>query len=260
MDWRRNRVVTVQAIFGPLRTYADDLFARQIERFGAHARPELAFVCSLIESGDCVFDIGAHIGSFAIPMAQRAGPAGRVVAIEAMPENFALLAENIRANGLERNVTALQTVIGKETGRYAPSIPDTNSGATYFTQTPDAGGTQALTLDHIAAKTAAPDLIKIDIEGGELDVLGNSAIVRERRPVIYSEVSAQHLERYGATVEDFEAFFRKLDYRLFRNSGERNAAHDDFIPVEVQNLASDKMLFDVLAVPGDSGRLGNLRL
>jgi FkbM family methyltransferase len=177
-----------------------------------------------------------------------------------MPENFALLAENIRANGLERNVTALQTVIGKETGRYAPSIPDANSGATYFTQTPDASGAPALTLDDIVAKTAIPDLIKIDIEGGELDVLGNSRIVRERRPVIYSEVSAQHLERYGATVEDFAGFFRELDYRLFRNAGERNAAHDDFIPVEVKNLSGDERLFDVLAVPGDSVRLRNLRL
>jgi FkbM family methyltransferase len=48
-----------------------------------------------LKSGDIVFDVGAHIGSFALKAARLAGEDGLVVALEPELENYRLLQENV---------------------------------------------------------------------------------------------------------------------------------------------------------------------
>jgi FkbM family methyltransferase len=255
MGWRDGKLVTITASFGVLRAYESDVITKNIQNFGAHNRPELAFLCNMIEPGDRVFDLGAHIGTFTIPMAQRVGATGLVVAVEAVAESFALLAENISANGLADRIRPIQAVIAQGSFNYAPQFVDINSGATHFVRTEDTAGAVSLSIDGIAAMTVTPDLIKIDIEGLELDALQSSKTIRAHRPVIYAEVSLNHLARYGATIDDFDRFLRSLDYRMFRNIGERNGAHDNFIPSELKELSECGRFCDVLAIARDSARL-----
>ena len=68
-----------------MEAFANDLVTNQIKKFGAHTRPELAFLLSVVDEGDAVFDIGGHIGTFAIPLAQKVGPSGRVLVVEPSP-------------------------------------------------------------------------------------------------------------------------------------------------------------------------------
>jgi hypothetical protein len=77
--------IKVTAIFGTVVAFKDDLITQQIIRFGAHTRPELAFLLNIINPRDKVFDIGAHIGTFAIPIAAKVGSQGRVLAVEGDP-------------------------------------------------------------------------------------------------------------------------------------------------------------------------------
>ena len=60
----------------------------------------------LPKNGDIVVDIGAHIGLYTIISSKRVGFNGKVVAIEAHPENFEILSRNIQVNKLT-NVIAL---------------------------------------------------------------------------------------------------------------------------------------------------------
>jgi hypothetical protein len=66
-----SNIIEMDAMFGTVYAFADDLVTDQMISFGAHTRPELAFLMSVVQSGDTVFDIGGHIGTFAIPLAQK---------------------------------------------------------------------------------------------------------------------------------------------------------------------------------------------
>jgi hypothetical protein len=120
MAGKRGRLIEVEAIFGRLLALPDDLITNQIQKFGAHARPELAMLLSMIASGDSVFDLGAHIGTFAIPIAQKVGSTGRVLAVEALPRTFRVLQRNLRKNGVDQIVEAVNALIAPPGLRYAP--------------------------------------------------------------------------------------------------------------------------------------------
>ena len=63
----------VDTIFGRIRAFPGDLITEQLVSFGAHTRPELAFLLNMVDEGDGVFDLGAHIGTFALPIARKVG-------------------------------------------------------------------------------------------------------------------------------------------------------------------------------------------
>jgi FkbM family methyltransferase len=250
--------IKVTAIFGTVVALKDDLITRQIIDFGAHTRPELAFLLSIIDPRDRVFDIGAHIGTFAIPIAHKVGSEGQVLAIEGSPSIFDLLVENIRNNSLTNVITAQQSLIAPVDSAFKPTFVPKNSAATYFVPGEGPRSIPQYTIDELARKTFHPDVIKIDIEGLEAWALGGSSIVAQRKPILYVEVSNAQLARYGATSGGLEKILRSFGYRLFRNDGPRNASNDNFWVRELHRFVDEGGLFDVLAVPHGNPRLRRL--
>src|SRR5580704_756724 len=89
----------IDTIFGPILAFENDFITNQILKFGAHTRPEIAFLLSVVEAGDAVFDLGAHIGTYAIALAGKIGRSGKLLAVEASAESFALLERNLNGHG-----------------------------------------------------------------------------------------------------------------------------------------------------------------
>lgn len=58
---------------------------------------------------DVIVDVGANIGTSTIPFAMQTGC--RILAIEPVPDMFAVLCRNVADNGLERQVTCVQVAI-----------------------------------------------------------------------------------------------------------------------------------------------------
>jgi FkbM family methyltransferase len=249
-------VIRVQARFGPLWVFSDDLITNQILDFGAHTRPELAFFRTIIRPGDRVFDLGAHVGTFAVPIAQSVGPAGRVLAVEAAPQHAELLKRNLSANDLT-HADVLQALVAPS-ARYDAQEVEGNSGATSFAESPLGESMSCATIDGLVDEWFSPDTIKIDIEGLEYWALSTSTFVASARPALYCEVSSAQLSRYGATVGDLDSHLRSLSYRFFRNGGERNAPNDDFTVRELSTLSAGGEFFDVLALPEGDQRLALL--
>ena len=76
---------------------------------------------------DVIVDVGANIGTTTIPFAQRTGC--RVIAIEPVPEIFAVLCRNVADNGLAPRVTCVQAAISIAGGdRVRMILPEGNSG------------------------------------------------------------------------------------------------------------------------------------
>lgn len=252
-------VTVVDSIFGPLLAYHDDLITQQLRTFGAHTRNELAMLTAFVDPGELVYDIGAHIGTFALPLAGAVGSTGRVVAIEADAGHFALLRRNLESRGLAGRGSPLQIAIADTTLTYRTRAVPGNSGATWLAAG-GPGATIATTrlddLHRASGETRRVALIKIDVEGMELSVLNAAAAtVETHQPLLYLEISAENLARHGSSPAQIDEFLRRRQYRLFRNAGERNSNHDRFQIVELPNVAAGGTFYDLLAIPRSDAKL-----
>jgi FkbM family methyltransferase len=130
-----------------------------------------------IEPGDHVIDVGAHIGLNTVYMAARVGPSGRVMAIEPAPDNLAVLRRNLVANHLEA-VTVRAVAAGRihEARDFflRGSVSAVNSlfPDSFYAEVSEVARITVMPLDDLVDDGAAiPRLIKVDVEGAELDVI-----------------------------------------------------------------------------------------
>jgi len=253
-------VIEVNAMFGKIFTFANDIITNQLVSFGAHTRPELAFLMTVVQSGDAVFDIGGHIGTFAIPLAQKIGETGRLLIVEGDPRNFELLCRNIERLGLGNIALPCHTVIGPTKKRYSVQNRSQNTGGSYFLPSDTPGGIPAVSLDDLVLAHYSPRVVKIDIEGLEVAAFRDSPILLNLRPILYVEVAGDQLKRYGASVEELNEILQTHDYRLFRNVGARNGTLDEFVVQELSSLSEGGNFFDVLALHREDPRLQHLPL
>jgi FkbM family methyltransferase len=135
-----------------------------------------------------VIDAGAHVGLFSLLASAHART---VVALEAHPSNFALLAANVADNEAE-NVDARQRALWSEQGS-VDLVEGPQSGAGSIL----GGEGRAITvvadtLDSIVAETGPVDLLKLDIEGAEFAVLEHASDETLHR--IGAIVAELHLE------------------------------------------------------------------
>jgi len=245
--------------YGTFFGFQHDLITSQLRRYGAHQRNELAMLLSFVRPGDTVLDIGANIGTFSIPLAARTGDQGHVYSFEADREIFQVLEQNITLNGLS-NVTAMNAIVSQNAGRYRKAEVAGNLGATsfYLDDSHGANGMPVVSIDDWMASHSLKhrniDLIKIDVEGMDVDVLRSCTATLQRcKPVVYIEVSEQQLRRNGHCPNDVAVALGKVGYHFFRNLGERNSSNDSYRVARLPTLKVGGSLFDLLAVhPADS--------
>jgi FkbM family methyltransferase len=138
-----------------------------------------------LRAGQTIWDVGANVGIYVELFAQAAGPEGRVVAFEPSPDNYKLLCEKFagRQNIVLKNVALAEregtaSFYAAEGGGVTDGLSakpglamreskvDVHTGDSYLAQFP-------------------PDLIKIDIEGYELEALqGMKAVLTSPRPLL----------------------------------------------------------------------------
>lgn len=123
------------------------------------------------QPGDTVIDIGAGIGDEAVILSKLVGNQGRVIAIEAHPEIFRCLQKTIKANKLE-NVTPLNIAVWNQEGEVVISNEENYLG-NRISNGPEGNRVKARTLDNVLKElgVSKPDLIKINIEGAEIETL-----------------------------------------------------------------------------------------
>lgn len=166
--------------------------------------------------GNVVVDVGAHIGLFTLKIALQVGEKGRVIAVEPEKKNYAFLTENIRINRY-RNVTPVDLALSDFEGKArfflkARSVSHSLFGKTFVT--PIIGSTEVdvTTLDKMLEKLAVNrvDLLKINVEGAELNVLkGGEHLLSEGR--ISNIVLATHPPR-KKEAEEISEYLRSMGY------------------------------------------------
>lgn len=157
-----------------------------------------AAVAELVRPGMVVYDVGANIGYISALLAKTVGQSGRVFAFEPFPENLERLRMNLEASGLADRVVVVWKAVVDHAGDVSFLVGA--SGATG--KVAGSAGRQArpsqaeirvpaISLDEFVYQDGqpAPDVIKMDIEGGEvLAIPGMRRMLAEHHPVILLEV------------------------------------------------------------------------
>jgi len=206
---------------------------REDERLGAVAANEGQMLRRLIGAvleGDTFFDVGANIGTVTIAIAMTGA---ECLAFEPAPANAARLAENAELNRLG-NVTVIEAAMWSDGGTVALRV-DGAEGAGR-SRVVDAGDAKAIevpatTLDRFAGGgAAAPDLLKIDVEGAELEVLRGAERTLEAGRVreVFVETHPLQLSELGASEADVATLLGDVGYTEAWATGRATETHRHF--------------------------------
>lgn len=184
----------------------------------------------LLKPGMVVADVGANIGEVSLIAANRVGPGGRVLAFEPAPDIADALEAHVRGNGFGEVIEVYRQGLADAAGvlpLYGScgqgSPHDPHLGLASLHGNPDSDPLVALvevtTLDAVVRSLQLPqlDVVKVDIEGGELPFLrGALDAIARFHPVIVVEVNARSADAAGCQGRDILDLLSPLGYRFYR--------------------------------------------
>jgi FkbM family methyltransferase len=172
---------------------------------------ETAILLSQLNSQSVVVDVGANIGYYTLLAAK---VAKKVYAFEPDKETFEILKKNVEENNL-KNVILFNKAVGNKNEKVGIEKNKDNYGDSRI-QTPQASGQLPLTgepvqmvrLDDIIKEKV--DLVKIDVQGYEIEVLeGMKKIIEKDKPIIFMEIEEKNINslkpkyKYVWSINDF---------------------------------------------------------
>ena len=249
-----------------------------ISHFALGYEPDIALaIDALVPDDGTLVDVGANWGYFPVSLAGRPGFRGRIVAIEPFPSSYAGLETIVAALQLGDRVETLPVAIGREVGEVSMT-DEVFSGNNRVAGREGVVRVSQTTLDLLAGRDdlSRIDFIKIDVEGGEADVIAGAAeTIRRCAPAIMFE---DWLPSDGApaSTRTFDEISRVADYSFHviqvsedprkpaARSGERvDGGADVRCLVDVSEIAaSDRDRWperiNVLALPAGNALLDRL--
>ena len=193
--------------------------------YGGFEPAEILFVGRYLKQEMTALDIGAHHGLYTLLASKRVGLSGKVIAFEPSPRERRQLIRNVRLNfcsnvriepvalGGERSEAELHVVAGGEDGcnSLRPPVVDSETQPVRV---------EVLPLDEVVRRMGlgAVDFLKLDVEGGELDVLrgASNLLQRSPRPVLLVEVYDIRTKPWGYRAHEIVRFLDRIGYRWFR--------------------------------------------
>lgn len=198
--------------FGPLTLkhckygwmlFAGPIIGKCFDLYGEYSEAEVSMMRGFVPEGGTVIDVGANIGDLTLPLSKMVGPRGRVFAVESNPGSFNVLCANLALNGI-LNTKPINTFVALD------ASADTTSrvwGATAYVG--EVWRPQFTALDALELERC--DLIKVDVDGNELNVLKSGEMQIERfRPVLYFENDMK-----DASTNLLSYVVKELGYQLY---------------------------------------------
>lgn len=157
-----------------------------------------------VGAGDVVWDVGANIGALSLVAARVVGPAGRVIAIEPHAGCAAAIRASAASNGLGWLEVREVAATGRSGDVELIAVDDS-----LWTRLASVGEHELQTGRRVVAGCAlddldapAPALVKIDVEGAELEVLaGMGRLLAEAQPVVLCEMHGLNREFCAAMTQ-----------------------------------------------------------
>lgn len=185
---------------------------------------EIRFVSRFLRAGMTVFDVGAHHGLYTLLASVMVGRSGRVVAFEPSPREQKQLRSNVKLNKC-KNVRIEPVAVGSSRGLADLFLVQGNEDYCNSLR-PPAVKAQTLTLS-VAVETlddflrdnaiSRVDFIKLDVEGGELEVLRGACqlLATGPRPVVMCETAEVRTAAWGYSAREIVQILERQRYELF---------------------------------------------
>ncbi len=126
----------------------------------------------VLRQGDIAFDVGAHVGYFSILMSKIIGSSGCIYSFEPRGINLSFLERHIKINNCT-NIKVINSAVGSSNGK---ALLETRTGTgTGRISLSGNISVNIISLDAFCSQNISPTFIKIDVEGGEYDVLIGAA-------------------------------------------------------------------------------------
>ena len=163
----------------------------------------------VVSPNDVVFDCGCHQGLTTLLFSKWVGSHGKVVAFEALPENYEALCKNIKLNKIT-NVECIHAAVGSNQGKINldPRFNSNVSTGNFGLQVP------MMNLDEF--ESHKPNLLKIDVEGYEAEVLKGAKRILSTKPKIVLELhNKKRLKKFGTSAEEVFSLLRLENYQTW---------------------------------------------
>lgn len=161
-----------------------------------------------LEEGDRVLDAGSYPGEFSVYAANKVGPSGKVVAMEPDPSNLEHMRNVAQINDVD-NLEIVPRGLFNFEGTASFNVSPANLGSGI-----DQSGeieVPVTTLDRVNREHGPFDLIKMDIEGAEIQaLLGGEEAIQEYRPAF--AIASYHKVDGKETAESVEEMLISKDY------------------------------------------------
>ena len=161
----------------------------------------LGVAMEFVKKKNVVWDIGANVGLFAFSAAYLAGKNGFVVALEADAALVQLLRRSTRIQpAMSAPVRIVPAAVAGSVDLKTFHIASRSRSANFLEGygSSQIGGTAeeqtvvTISIDWLAERCPLPDILKIDVEGAELEVLnGANKLLDKKRPILLCEVSTE---------------------------------------------------------------------
>lgn len=177
-------------------------------RGGTPEAPLVDWAWSILGSSDGLFiDIGAHVGSWALPFACAGMP---TVAFEPNWRIFELLVGALDANNLS-NISVHSAALSANPGSGVLTAPGIDGGmASIVIRFNNPAVDEQVSVTTLDEFDLQPTVIKIDVEGAEVDVLrGAAQTIARCKPVIFFECWE---DERGQRIPELFSYVREIGY------------------------------------------------
>jgi FkbM family methyltransferase len=197
---------------------------------GGFEEAERRFVEDYLKAGMTVLDIGAHGGYYTLLASRKVGRRGRVIAFEPSPRERQRLYQHLRINRCSNVLVERAAVSSYEGEAEFFFVDGRDTGCNSLRPPVVADSIRTLpvpvvTLDSALERLAIDrvDFLKMDVEGGELEVLKGAIklLSQSYRPLILCEVADVRTAPWGYKAREIILFLVDLNYSWFLPLPER---------------------------------------
>ena len=192
---------------------------------GLYERTTARRLAQFAQTGAIVVDVGANVGAHTLPLARAVGSTGKVVAVEPTVAAFERLCRNRDLNPeLADRIVPVHAAVGAPGGSLQPSYhsawPLEDGGSrhpVHLGAEQSSANARFSTLDDLLESMGVGrvGLIKIDVDGGELQALeGARGVICRDHPTVLFELCPYLLTDAGRSATDLVTYFTSQGYEL----------------------------------------------
>lgn len=233
LSWVQRKIFRVRYYERKVHNYRllldlhDQGISKQLMTRGDREQEHAFILREVLKPGMTVFDLGANIGYYSVMMAKLVGTDGKIYAVEPFPANYHLLNLNLRLNKMEGVVDTANIGIGGKTGKESLFVSSFSNCHSFVKEDLNAGSESAtdpstkiqvpvLTIGDFSKGKRHIDLVRMDIEGYEVEVLGGLVSTLDRGEFDARILFETHPDTYDSDGRNMRLVLKELFARGYR--------------------------------------------